>query len=52
VDIAIGLEKESILFYLGLKDLVPPEHGQEKLDEIIDQERQHIIQLNSIRKKL
>ena len=52
VDIAIGLEKESILFYLGLKDLVPPEHGQDKLDEIIGQERRHIIQLNGIRKKL
>jgi len=52
VNIAIGLEKESILFYLGLKDLVPPEFGQDKLDEIIGQERRHIIQLNGIRKKL
>jgi rubrerythrin len=52
VDIAIGLEKESILFYLGLKDLVPPNLGSEKLDEIIAEERRHIIQLNGIRKKL
>ena len=52
VDIAIDLEKESILFYLGLKDLVPPEYGRDKLDEIIGQERRHIIQLNGIRKKL
>jgi rubrerythrin len=52
VDIAIGLEKESILFYIGLKDLVPPNLGQDKLDEIISEERQHIIQLNKIRSKL
>jgi len=52
VDMAIGLEKESILFYLGLKDLVPPDYGQDKLDRIIGEERQHIIQLNGIRRKL
>lgn len=51
IDIAIDLEKESILFYLGLKDLVPPEYGQDKLDTIINEERRHIIQLNGIRKK-
>jgi rubrerythrin len=52
IDIAIGLEKESILFYLGLKDFVPPKHGQDKLDEIIAEERRHIIQLNAVRQKL
>lgn len=52
IDIAIGLEKESILFYLGLKDMVPPKYGQDKLDQIIQEERKHIIQLNSYRKKL
>jgi len=52
VDIAIGLEKESILFYLGLKDFVPPEYGQDKLDRIIRQEQRHIIQLKSFRNKL
>jgi rubrerythrin len=52
VDIAVGLEKESILFYLGLKDLVPPSLGSDKLDEIIAEVRRHIIQLNGIRKKL
>jgi rubrerythrin len=52
VDIAIGLEKESILFYLGLKDLVPPKYGQDKLDDIISEERRHIVQLTGIRKKL
>jgi rubrerythrin len=52
IDIAIGLEKESILFYIGLKDLVPPKLGQDKLYDIISEERRHIIQLNGFRKKL
>jgi len=52
IDIAIGLEKESILFYLGLKDFVPPEYGQDKLDRIIREEQRHIIQLKGFLKKL
>ena len=51
IDIAIGLEKESILFYLGLKDMVAPKYGQEKLDQIIREEQRHIVQLNAFRKK-
>lgn len=49
---AIGLEKESILFYLGIKDLVPPKLGQKKVDDIIDEERKHVIQLNTLLRKI
>jgi len=52
IDVAIGLEKESILFYLGVKDLVPPNLGQDKVFAIIEEERRHIVQLNAFRKKL
>lgn len=52
ISTAIGLEKESILFYLGLRDLVPPKYGQEKIDAIIKEERKHIIQLNAVLKKI
>ncbi len=48
---AIGLEKESILFYLGLKDVVPPKYGHDKLDHIIKEEKLHIAQLNGFLKK-
>ena len=50
IEIAMGLEKESILFYLGLKDMVPPEYGKDKLDTIIKEERKHVIQLYSLLK--
>ncbi|MFO7989869.1 MAG: ferritin family protein [Thermodesulfobacteriota bacterium] len=49
---AIGLEKESILFYLGLKDLVPAKYGHDKLDNIIREEKLHIAQLNGFLKKI
>jgi rubrerythrin len=52
IDIAIGLEKESILFYLGLRDFVPPEYGKDKLDHIIREEQRHIVQLKGFQNKI
>ena len=51
VSTAIGLEKESILFYVGLKDLVPAKLGQDKIDRIIKEETQHVAQLKGFLKK-
>lgn len=51
VKTAIGLEKESILFYLGLKDIVPPKFGREKINAIIEEEKKHIVQLGGFLKK-
>ena len=39
---AIGAEKDSILFYVGMKELVPEIHGKSKIDGIIKEEMQHI----------
>ena len=39
---AILAEKDSIVFYLGMKDLVPEELGQSLLDPIIKEEMSHI----------
>ena len=39
---AITAEKESIVFYLGMKDVVPVHLGKEKLDWIIKEEMNHI----------
>ena len=39
---AITTEKDSIVFYLGMKEVVPPHLGKEKLDEIIKEEMGHI----------
>ncbi|MBT8351153.1 MAG: ferritin family protein [Deltaproteobacteria bacterium] len=48
---AIGLEKESILFYIGLKDFVPLKLGRAKIDEIIEEEKKHVAQLAGFLKK-
>ena len=39
---AIVAEKDSIVFYLGIKELVPEKYGKEKLELIIQEEMQHI----------
>ena len=49
---AVGLEKDAILFYLGIKDLIPSQSGQDRIDEIIRQERRHVAQLSNLLEKL
>lgn len=44
--IAIGLEKDSIAFYVGLKECVPRKTGKEKVEAIIKEEMGHIAILN------
>ncbi len=39
---AIQTEKDSIAFYLGMKELVPGKLGQDKIDFIIKEEMKHI----------
>ena len=43
---AIGLEKDSIVFYVGIKDAVPADLGRDKVDEIIREEMTHITTLS------
>ncbi len=45
-NMAIGLEKDSIVFYLGLKDLVPSSAGKSRIDGIIKEEMKHITWLS------
>ena len=39
---AILAEKDSIVFYLGMKEMVPEKYGKNKLDKIIKEEMGHI----------
>jgi rubrerythrin len=45
---AIALEKDSIIFYMGLADLVSGELDREILDRIIREEMSHIAILSNI----
>ncbi|MDA8086847.1 MAG: ferritin family protein [Nitrospiraceae bacterium] len=42
LDKAISLEKDSIAFYTGIKELVPAEFGKGRIDAIIKEEMRHV----------
>jgi len=44
--IAIDAEKNSVVFYVGLKDLVPAKAGKDRVETIIKEEMGHIANLN------
>lgn len=44
--LAIGQEKDSIIFYLGLREFIQEKQGKEKIDEVIREEMKHIAFLN------
>jgi rubrerythrin len=39
---AISAEKDSIVFYLGMRDAVPEKMGRDRLDDVIKEEMGHI----------
>jgi rubrerythrin len=43
---AIGLERDSIAFYVGLKEAVSSKAGKDKVEDIIKEEMGHIVTLN------
>jgi len=46
LQMAIGLEKDSVVFYVGMKDAVPERLGRSKIDGIIKEEMSHIASLS------
>lgn len=47
IRLAIQKEKDSIVFYLGIKNVVPENLGKSKIDKIIMEEMNHITQLSN-----
>jgi rubrerythrin len=43
---ALGAEKDSIVFYLGMKDMIPEKGGKARIDAIIKEEMGHIETLS------
>jgi len=50
--VAIGLEKDSIVFYVGIKESVPEKSGRDKIDNIIKEEMSHVTLLSNELKTL
>jgi rubrerythrin len=49
---AIGLEKDSIAFYVGIKDMVPEGLGKDQIGGIIREEMGHVVLLSNALKSL
>jgi len=45
LEIALGAEKNSILYYVGLKPLVPDEAGKDRIEAILQEEVSHAADL-------
>jgi len=46
LEIAVDAEKNSVVYYTGLKEIVPPRAGRDKIDAIITEELGHLALLN------
>ena len=46
LETAIGLEKDSVVFYVAIRDAVPETLGEEKIGKIIQEEMAHITLLS------
>lgn len=51
VELAIGFEKDSIIFYEGIRKMVP-EYDYKVVDELITQEQNHLKQLSELKNNL
>jgi len=43
---AIGMEKDSIVFYLGIRDAMSPALGKERVEHVIREEMRHVALLS------
>jgi rubrerythrin len=50
--IAVDLEKQAILFYLGIKDVVVGDRGRQTVDRVIGEEQGHVVTLMGELKKI
>ena len=51
LDVGIGIEKDSILFYSEMKKMIPDDK-KEAVDNIIAAERRHLDKLTAIKEKI
>ena len=51
IELGIRFEKDSIIFYVGLKDVVPSSE-QGAVDKLITEEQKHLRKLSNLRKEI
>jgi rubrerythrin len=50
-DMALQFEKDSVAFFLGMKNLLPDEKTKGEIDKLIEQEQQHVTMLSRAKKE-
>jgi rubrerythrin len=48
LEAAIGFEKDTVVFFLGVREMVPDELGGDELDRLIREEMDHISSLTRL----
>ncbi len=51
IELGIGFEKDSIIFYEGMKRVIP-KHDLKLIDALIAQEKEHLKKLSALKKEL
>jgi rubrerythrin len=52
LDMALQFEKDSVNFFVGMKELLPDPSGKGEIDKLIYQEMEHIRMLSRVRNQL
>ncbi|MFQ5809201.1 MAG: ferritin family protein [Armatimonadota bacterium] len=47
IEMAIGIEKDTVVFYVGMRDMVPVDLGRDRVEDIIQAEMSHIAILSN-----
>jgi rubrerythrin len=51
LDMAIQFEKDSVAFFLGMKELLPDPSGKGEIDQLIESEMDHVRMLSKARRE-
>lgn len=52
LDLAVQFEKDSVSFFLGMKELLPDPKGKGQIDKLIQAEMDHVRILSTVQKEL
>jgi rubrerythrin len=52
LDMALLFEKDSLAFFLGIKEILPDLHGRDEIDKLIKSEMLHIRMLSGVKRRL
>jgi len=52
LEMALQFEKDSVTFFVGIKELLPDPQGKSEIDKLIQAEMDHIRLLSGVQKKL